>query len=156
MYREQYRAAEDALEDWKADHEEAMAVRILEQLIRILLPVHEGTKELIDAVWEEGFSGQVRNPENLGQWVLKVLRSGIQTWGSLAEHVTECASQGYAVEGDNNVSAALAEERELLADFSARWPFVRKEDVARGAREIAEGKCIAGEDLLRKLQGHSS
>jgi hypothetical protein len=153
MYRGQYRAVEDALETWKADHDEATSVWDLEELIRTCLGLNASARELVHAVWELGFSGKAHNPEEIGRDVLPVLKAGVVTWKSLAEGVEERVAQGYTVESADRIPAALEEIQTLAADFAARWPFVRKEDIEQGAKEIAAGKFVTGEELLRELHG---
>jgi hypothetical protein len=155
MYRGQYRAVGEALETWKADHDEAMAVHDLEEIIRTCLGLHDRTRELVRAAWDLGFAGNVGDPDGLGRCVLKALEAGVEAWGGLQESVEITAAAGYAVDGAGRVPAALAEARVLAADFAARWPFARKEDIERGEMEIKAGKFVAGEGLLRELQGRS-
>jgi hypothetical protein len=153
MYRGQYRAVEDALETWKADHDEAMSVRDLEEVIRTCLGLNDSARRLVRSAWELGFAGKAQNPEEIGREVLPALKAGVVTWRSLAEGVEERAAQGYTVDSADRVPAALEEIRALAADFAARWPFVRKQEVERGAREIAAGKFTTGEELLREIHG---
>jgi hypothetical protein len=123
MYRGQYRAVEDALETWKADHDEATSVWDLEELIRTCLRLNASARELGRAVWELGYSGKARNSEEIGREVLPVLKAGVVTWKALAEGVEERVAQGYTVESADRIPAALAEIRALAADFAARRPF---------------------------------
>jgi len=156
MYRGQYRAVEDALETWKADHDEAMSVCDLEEVIRTCLRLNASARDLVRSAWEFGYSGKALNSEEIGSCVLQVLKAGAVTWKSLAESVEERVAQGYTVEGADGIPAALAETRTLAADFAARWPFARQEDIEAGAREIAEGNFITGEELLRELHSEGS
>ena len=156
MYRGQYRAVEDALDAWKADHDEAMSVRDLEEVVRTCLALNASARELVRSAWEIGYSGKALNSEEIGKDVLQVLKAGVVTWKSLAESVEERVAQGYAVESADGIPAALAEFQARAAEFAARWPFARKEDIEGGAREIAEGKFVTGEELLRELHGEDS
>jgi hypothetical protein len=155
MYSDQYRAVEAAVESWRADHDEAMAVREFEEMIRICLGLQDGTRKLVHSAWDAGFSGRVRDPES-GKYILQLLEAGVEVSQALARAAEACAAQGHIVEGADKIPPSLAEIRALHADFAARWPFVRKEDVERGAKEIAAGKSVTGEELLRELQGSSS
>ena len=85
MYRAPYRAVEDALEAWKADHDEAMSVRDLEEVIRTCQALNASARELVHSAWEIGFSGKALNSEGIGKGVLQVLEAGVVTWKSLAE-----------------------------------------------------------------------
>ncbi len=154
LYRSQYRVIEEAVESWKADHDAAMAACDLEEIIRICLDINARVAEWVRVLWNTGFQGKVSNPEESGKSLLKVLRAGVEAWQALVEGVEDYTAQGYVLENAEQVPAALKEIRALHDDFAARWPFVRKEDVERGAREIAAGKCVTGEELLRELHGH--
>ena len=156
LYRGQYRVVEEAVESWKTDHDAAMAACDLEEIIRICLDVNARVEEWARVLWDKGFQGKISNPEESGKTLLKVLKSGIEAWQALVEGVEDYTAQGYVLENAGQVPAALNRVRALHDDFAARWPFVRKEDVERGAGEIAAGKCVTGGDLLRELQGHSS
>lgn len=156
MYRGQYRAVEDALETWKDDHDEAMSVRDLEEVIRTCLGLNASARDLVRAVWELGFSGKAHNSEEIGRDVLLVLKAGVVTWESLAKSVEERVAQGYAVEGADRAPPALAEIQSLAADFAARWPFIRVEDIEEGARQIAAGEFVTGEELLREMHSEDN
>src|SRR5665213_2742389 len=58
MYRGQYRAVEDALEAWKSDHDEAMSVCDLEEVVRTCLRLNDSARELVRSAWELGFAGK--------------------------------------------------------------------------------------------------
>jgi len=156
MYRGQYRAVEDALEAWKSDHDEAMSVCDLEEVVRTCLRLNDSARELVRSAWELGFAGKALDSEGIGKDVLQALKAGVVTWNSLAESVEGRVAQGYTVESADGISSALAEIQALAANFAARWPFARKEEIEQGAREIAAGKFVTGEELLRELQGEGS
>lgn len=156
MYRGQYRAVEDALESWKVDHEEAMGVCDLEEVIRVCLQVQSAVAEMVKLMWKKGFSGEIRDPEEVGQYVRKALDAGVLAWSAIREGAEECAAAGYDVEGANGIPAALAEVTAARDDFARRWPFFRRGGMERGAKEIAEGRFITGEELLRELHSQGS
>ncbi len=156
MYRAQFRAIEDAVESWKADHDEAMGVCELEEVIRACQGLHRWTVEFVGEKWNAGFSGKVRNPDEEGRWVLSVLKAGIRAWKSCGEEASECAALGYVVDGADRIPGLLAELKKLADDFKSRWPFMRKVDIERGKKELAAGDFITGEDLSCELQGQGS
>jgi hypothetical protein len=151
MYRGQYRAVEEALESWKVDHEEAMGVCDLEELIPFLASITPPVLELVGYFWDRGFSGAIGDPDAMGQVVLDALEAGVEAWSAAQGGVRECTAAGYVVEGTDKIPAALAEITAARDDFARRWPFSRKEDVERGAREIAAGRFVTGEEILREL-----
>ena len=71
MYRGQYREVEDALETWKADHDEAMNVHDLEEVIRTCLRLNNSARELVRSAWELGFAGKALDSEGIGKDVLR-------------------------------------------------------------------------------------
>jgi hypothetical protein len=155
LYRGQYRVAEEAVESWKTEHDAAMAACDLDEIIHACLHINARVSDWVRDLWQRVFKGQVRNTEESGKSLLKALDAGAEAWQSVVEGVEASTAKGYTIKNAERVPAALTEIRALRDDFAARWPFVRKEDVDRGAKEIAAGKCTTGEELLRELQGHS-
>jgi hypothetical protein len=156
MYRGQYRAIEDAVETWKADHEEAMVVCDLEVVIRTGIWLNDRCRELVQGVFKAAFAGTIHAPEDLGKCILKLLKAGCEMWETVANGAQEAEDRGYRVEGVSKIADALAASKALAADFDSRWPFIRREEVEKGSKEIATGKFATGEELLRELQGQSS
>jgi hypothetical protein len=156
LYRGQYRVVEEAVESWKADHDAAIAACDIEEIIRIGLGINAHVTEWVRDLWDAGFQGMVGNSEESGKSLLKVLKAGVETWQALVEAAEDYTARGYVLENADRVPAAWAKMQALHDDFAARWPFVRKEGVERGAREIVAGKCVTGEELLRELQGNRS
>ena len=147
------RAVKEALETWKADHDEAMAVRDLEEVIRVCVDLDAYTRKFVRSAWEMGLSGEADDSEEIGRDILKGLEEEAETWQALSESAAECAARGYTVEGADRIPTTLAEVRALRNDFASRWPFVRAEDVGRGVSEIAAGKFVTAEELLCELHG---
>jgi hypothetical protein len=156
LYRGQYRVVEEAVESWKADHDAAMAACDIEEIIGICIGINFRVAEWARVLWDTGFQGKVGNPEESGKSLLKVLKAGAEAWQALVEGVEDYTARGYVLENAGRVPAARAKMQALHDDFAVRWPFIRKEDVERGAGEIVAGKCVTGEELLRELQGNRS
>ena len=156
MYRGQYRAIEDAVESWKADHEEAMAVCDLEVVIRTGRWLNDRCRELVQCVFDAGFAGKIQDPEDLGKCIVKLLQAGRDMWETLANGTKEATNRGYTVDGASKVADSLASVKTLATEFEFRWPFSRQEEIDRGSKEIATGKFTTGEELLRELQGQGS
>ena len=114
------------------------------------------TVRFVGEWWKEGFSGNVRNPDQVGRSVLGMLKAGIRAWKSCGEEASECSALGYVVDGSDRIPGLLAELRKLAADFRSHWPFMRKEGIERGKKELAAGDFVTGEDLSRELQSQDS
>ena len=153
MYRGQYRAVEEALETWKVDHDEAMGVCDLEEVICVLLRLQPNVLKLVRVVWEKGSSGKIDDPQEIGQLMLTALNAAVKAWQLIEKSAAECAKAGYDVNGSEHSPSALATVTAARDDFAGRWPLYRTEDAERGAKEIAAGKFVTGEELLRELQG---
>ena len=152
MYGGQYRAIEDAAETWKADHKEAMEVYDLEKMIRSALWLNAAISEFVEAAFDAGSRGVMHDAEDVGKCILIVLDIACKTWETISKNTGEAVSKGYAVAGSEKIADSLAASKSLAADFAARWPFIRREDIDRGVTEIATGKFVTGEELLRDLQ----
>src|SRR5438105_4665625 len=105
MYRGQYRVIGDVLETWKADHEEAMAVGDLEEVIEICIGLNQRCGEIVKKAFSVGFSGKMRNPEEVGGYVLKALKAGSETWKEIDEAIKEAIASGYSVNGTDRIPA---------------------------------------------------
>jgi hypothetical protein len=156
MYRGQLRAIEEALDSWQTDHAEAMGVHDLEETVLLCLELDRRIRKQVIEVWEGAFGGAAIQSEKVGRVFRESLQVAVEVWKTLEAMVEECVRHGYHFEGADQVKEAQQRAIRLEADQAAHWPFVRLEDIDRGAAEIEAGKFITGEDWLRELHSQGS
>jgi len=152
LYRGQFNAVDETLEPWKIDHDQAMQVHDLEDVIEQCHLVDRQALRCVENAWSLGSSSGLSDHEEHGRCILDMLRAGVRAWGRIVQCVEQAEEIGYDVKGASDSRIALAELRRIHEDFAGRWPFARAEDVKRGEREISEGKFITAEDLLSGCQ----
>jgi predicted transcriptional regulator len=155
LYGDQYAAAGEAAEAWKAAHEEARQVCEFEEIVRICLDLHPHVVRMVKNAWSRGFAGGVDKPERLGRQVLESLRRVGSAWLVLEDVGRLYTDLGYSLDDADRVRATRDEVRRMMEDFASRWPFANQEEIERGRREIEAGRFVTGEELLRELQGEA-
>jgi hypothetical protein len=151
LYGDQYAAAGEAAEAWKAGHEQAEAVGEVEEIVDDCLALHPRVVRMVKHAWERAFAGKVTRPEGEGTAILGALRRVGWAWDVLDGVVRECTDRGYDVPAAGRVRETREEVRRLTADFASRWPFARPDVIERSRKEIEEGRFVTGEELLREL-----
>ncbi len=153
IYRGRVRAIEDAVEAWKASHDDALEVHDLEDVVREWL----GTMDLLAQwqadSWKQLFAGELKKIQGLGRLLRMAYRSSLDVAGLLEECVAWAEGNGYAVDNARDFRQRRATVERLYQDFETRWPFPDKKQIEAGMASLDRGE---GADLggwIRELQG---
>jgi hypothetical protein len=151
--RSQVRAIEDVVDAWKADHECAMKVHDIEDIIRVGVFVREQFRGWVADLWECASTGQTSNPVAEGETILHWFAEARKVMGLVSAQIAWATSQGYTVDNAQEFATALDDVRKMEEDFRSRWPLPDAQQVAQARKEFASGAFQSAEDVLRELQG---
>jgi len=154
--RGRVRIIEDAVDLWKTDHDDAMAVRDIEALARECSCVLELLREWQEESWQRLLNDQLGDVQQTGELLKAVFRGAIEVFPRVAHLIQWAGGKGYRVDGSEEFAGALSEIRRLNLELEQRWPFVSCEEKEEARAQIRLGECQTGEDILRELQGSNT
>jgi hypothetical protein len=149
--RGQARTIEDAVKAWKAEHDDAMEVRDIEDVVRVCVLLSELMQEWQAEAWECLFSGKLRSTQLAGGLLRKAYAHAAEAFEGVAEWVNWVRERGYKVEGARRFTEAVEAVRRLREDFVRRWPTLTASDLAEGSAQAARGEFMSPEELAREL-----
>lgn len=151
---EKIRGIESTIEAWKKDHDEAMAVFDIEDLIRECV----GMKMFLTAwkkhVWRRFFDEKIQNVQETGRALLDALENASKVFPHVKEAIALAKQEGYEVENSSMLDEAEAALETLKLDHATRWPFVDASQITLAREEIKSGKFRSTEDILHELQSN--
>jgi hypothetical protein len=150
------RTIEDAVEAWKQDHDDAMKVQDLEQMILVCLFLRNGLRQVHRQVFNHLFAGKVGKTQELGRVVRGLDASVLKSFQAVAEVVRWARENGLDVERAGDLDQAIEHVRRLSDDFGRRWPLFDTEQIKEGLAQAARGEFADDEDIQRALQGQEN
>ena len=126
-----------AVEPWKADHEKALRVRDIEDVVALCLHLHHHLHEWQRQAWEYAFSGEMRDPQTTGETLRSALEIGLQSCEMVRQAVGWANAKGYQVDQATDLHQAAEDLTKLQKDLLQRWPFF---DAAEIKRELENGE----------------
>ncbi|MBV9125036.1 MAG: hypothetical protein JO112_16905 [Planctomycetes bacterium] len=153
IYRGKLRTVEDAVEAWKAEHHEAMGVRMFEEVVRECLAAHTFFQDIQKERWGQLWAGQIREIQTTGENFLRVLETSLIVYSLVEECLLRVKRAGYSVNGEEEFEKAFQELRSAAADFKSRWPFVDHQQIEESRAAFAQGESQSVEEILGELQG---
>lgn len=126
----QVRTVDDAVEAWQTDHQEAMYVCDVEDIIGLCLPWPEMFETAYAHLWDGAFQQQVPNIEVFAGLMRNVADGALQSLGRLATAIDWAKRLGYTVGKEADFIAAKQRVEELTANFKREWPWITPQGVA--------------------------
>lgn len=151
--RGQARTIEDAVETWKADHEDAADVRAIEDVIPVCLTLCQLLQEWQKDVWESLFSNRLRNVHSTGELLRKGYHHALPALDGVADCLRWAEQKGYEVDKTAVFQQAAESVRRLHEDFTRRWPFLDRAAVEEARAQIGRGEFLSAEEIQRELHG---
>ncbi len=141
--RGQVRTIEDAVEAWRAGHDDAMEARDIEDVIPVCLMLGELLQEWHKDAWESLFSNRLRNVQSAGELLRKAYVHSLEAFDGVADCLRGAKQKGYEVDKAADFQRTAESVQRLNEDFSRRWPFLDAADVeaARAPRLGAANSC---------------
>jgi hypothetical protein len=149
----QVRLLEDAIDDWKPDHDCAMMVRDIEDFIRVGIFAAEMLELWFLDLWRNAAKGLIGNPHAEGDTLLRTIDSARNLMIRSRSWIEWAESKGYSVDKRDQLDTTVQKLEALKNDLLARWPMVDEEQIGRAQEEFRKGEFQSVEDILRELQG---
>ena len=150
--RGQTRTIEDAVESWKAGHDDAMEVRDIEDLVAFCLSACQFMERWYKEAWELALAGRLKKVQSAG----KMLRTALDRSVEALEEVRGCVKwaekKEYTVDNAREVLAAADRVKRMRDDLNERWPFLDKQQIEAARAELSRGDYQYAEDILPELQ----
>jgi hypothetical protein len=149
--RGQVRTIEDAIEAWKAGHEDAMEVRDIEDVIPVCLMLGELLQQWQKDAWESLFSNRLREVQSAGALLQKAYSQSLEAFEGVADCLRWAKRNGYAVEKATDFQRIAEMVQRLHADFARRWPFLDPTAIDEARAQISRGEFVSEEDIQHEL-----
>jgi hypothetical protein len=153
IYRGKLRTVEDAVEAWKAEHDDAMGVRMFEDVVRECLAAHTLFRDMQKERWEKLFAGKISEVQTTGENLIKTFETSLLVYSLVEECLLRVKRAGFRVNGEEEFEKAFPELRSAAADFKSRWPFVDLKQIEESRAAFARGESQSVEEILGELQG---
>lgn len=152
IYKAKTRGIEDAVEWWKPDHENAMSVREVEDLVSECLGAHKILVDWTKSCWDSLSAGQLANPESVAQELLEAMKSGSDKFRMVSNCIEEAERLGYTVDNSNAFESAEIAISQMHADLEKRWPFIDTKVIEQSLRDYRAGQFRSAKEILDELQ----
>ncbi len=158
------RILEEAVESWKRDHEDALFVQDVEELIAGCLSCWEDIRRSWVRTRRLALGNWLWDLQDAGTTVLDLLGRCIRLLEDVAGLAEKVAGDlGRAIEGQENLPEAIREASDLREHVNKTWPWNNRPvlpldrkmaDQSRAARARGESQDVA--DILASLQANDS
>ncbi len=152
IYRGRVRAIEDAVEVWKASHDDAMEVRDVEDLIREWLWASELWIQWQEDAWQLLRAGQLKKTQEAGRALQWAHNAGLGLVATLEECLRSAEKAGYAVDNAGEFREKARALQRAYDNFLKRWPFADNQTIAEGLASLERGEGIDLGGWIRELQ----
>ena len=147
------------VEQWRSDHDKAMAVRDLEDLIADATGLATDTVQLARSLVARFLRNEVRDPVLLGGAIRVLFAVVDRVCACLFEIVSTGLSDSYEIDGLTRLRTAWNGLAEATAWLKRVWPTIDElfdRDEMQEAVDAAErGELLTHEEVWRRLRGAS-
>ena len=150
------RTIEDAVEAWKSDHDEAMAVRDLEDIIRECRWLRDLLMEWNQESWKLLRAGRLHCVQDTGDSLRMVLTIFLRAIPRARRLAANYKRGGYHVEHAGEFADLEKQVQEMANELDQKWPFIDPREMEESRSAYDRGECQPVEDILRELQGTDS
>jgi hypothetical protein len=156
IYQGRVRTVEDAVEVWKSRHDDAMAVRDIEDIVRESVSAFEVLFDWQRESWEFLRAGKIKRILDYGGHLGRGFRIGLDLAALVQGCVDWAEMKGYSVDNAFRFRDSVTRLGELRGEFLARWPFPNKEEIERGLAAVDRGEGTDLGELINELQGQQT
>lgn len=154
MFRGQACAIEDAVEAWKAGHDDSMRVRDLEMIVGVAVQLAASLEHQQAMTWKALFEDMKFDTQSAGLAMLKNHKRLAPALEELLVAVATVESDGFTVEGAGALREASARLARLREDFEKRWPMFDPAQLTAILEAAKRGEFASEEDLRALLDAH--
>jgi hypothetical protein len=120
--RGRVRAIEDAVETWRFDHDDALAVRDVEDVVRECLGMREFLRSWQNQAWAYMLANRLANIQETGEELRTELNRMLEIFPKVLAAIRWAKAKGYVFELEDQVEAAVADVKKMSQDLAfSRW-----------------------------------
>jgi|ERR1051325_10596736 hypothetical protein len=123
IYRGRVRTVEDAVSFWKVSHDDAMAVRDIEDVVEESLAAIRILVEWQKEGWTLLLSGRLKNILEYGNSLRRAYVIGQNLIQAVSECIDRAEAGSYVVDNAGKYRSEIRELERLRKEFLAKWPF---------------------------------
>jgi hypothetical protein len=147
---------EKLVEAWRADHEDAMFVRDLEELAAECIDLGQLLRHAWDSLLELLDDETFNKIGVTGKTFQGVLTKTLPLLREVQKWIAEATQKGYEVEQAVIFEQIIQQTERVLEQFKEEWPCVDHEIVRKSREDFLQGKYKTTEELLRDAQNSGS
>jgi hypothetical protein len=155
LYSSQVEAAEAAVEAWKAEHQEAMRARDLEDLVRSCLDYPAILMRVCNATFAKMRDGALEAPNETRQALHDFFEKTLDYLRGIRDLAARFQRDGHLIAGLTELENALEQCRALKERIFEFWSPFTSQDVAEGLAEHARGECLELDEAFAQIAGVS-
>jgi hypothetical protein len=152
IYRAKTRGIEDAVEWWKPDHDNAMSVRDVEDLVRECLGIRDFLKQWLALSWQSIREGNLDDCESVGRALEDAFKNGAQIFQTVRECIVDAEHSEYTVENSAAFDEAEKDVVSMQADFEREWPFMDMKVLEKSIADYKAGRYRSAKEILDEMQ----
>jgi hypothetical protein len=156
IYRGRVRTVEDAIDLWKQRHDDAMAVRDIEDIIDESCAALDMFVSWQNEAWECLKTGKITRVLDVGERFVQGYDVGEKLIGAVKNCIELAIEKEYAVDNSSKFTLCAKKFEKLHKEFLAKWPFPKTDDMDAGISAIASGDCIDLGGWISELQSANS
>ena len=155
IYRGRVRTVEDAVEVWKMNHDEAMTVCAIEDIVQESLSALAMLVDLQMDSWKQLRAGKLRKVLEHGKTIERAYRIGFDLISLVNGCIEEAQKDDYTVDKAVEFRQFIKRLEALNTDFVAKWPFSKREDIETAIASLDRGEGVEVGGLISELQGNN-
>jgi hypothetical protein len=140
---------------WKRDHQEAMKVRDVEDLVRECLGAHDLLTDLYQEAWHLLLHNELTDVQAEGRFLELLLHRAERTWITIQERIHWAQGQGYSIDRSAELDQAIESGQRMSRTVSQRWPFIDPQQIEQARAELTRGEFQTVEEILGELQAQN-
>lgn len=144
----------EAADAWKEEHEKALAVRDIEEVLVMCDELVLGAQNLQDRAFADLFANPKMPVARFATVHLAFIEQAKMTFARVGQAIGEAQAAGFQVQGQDRLERSLARLEAVEAEFLRGWPLLPAGEIQKGAEQIHQGQCTSAEELFRELADH--
>jgi len=156
IYRGRVRTVEDAIELWKASHDDAMDVRDMEDIVEESSAALCMFIEWQQEAWRLLRIGAIRNILEEGSQFQRAYHAAEQLIRSVKDCIESATARGYIIDHAEKLRSVIKQVEVMHKEFSAKWPFPNVDEMDANIAAIERGDCVDLGEWISDLQAEDS
>jgi hypothetical protein len=152
----QVRTVEDAVEAWQSDHQEAMCVRDIEEIIEMCLAWPRMFKQVYGQLWDAAFEHELPSIQRFASHIMSTSQEAVSALSRLASCIEWAKLSGYAVDNEAGFASVKQQVDHLVSEFQRDWPSINGTAVSEAIKALSNGHFLTFEEASRGCSGRQN